>query len=153
MKTWTGLASSLVLARRLVLFAFLASVSGPGFASAAPTVDLLRLRDAVCAHETRGEADPDDALGRAGEIGRCQIKPGTARQVGYQGTNVALFRRETNEYWALVKIAACAQKYVTVKGLAWCFNRGLNAGKVNGTDKYVLAVEAEYNRKKQLAQR
>src|SRR5690349_4629063 len=98
---------------------FLCSVLSVGYGrplNASPLPDLLLLRDVICERESGGMEDRDDAIGKAGEIGRCQIRPGTARQVGYQGKNRDLFDKQTNEYVALLKLVACSRKYVTVKG-------------------------------------
>lgn len=149
MRIWTGRAFGgvLVLALRrcllLVSFCFWMFLTTT-IANASPPPDLLLLRNVVCSYETRGEKDPDDAVGSSGELGACQILPGTARQVGYKGKNRDLFDHQVNEYWALVKLAACARKYVTVRGLAWCYHRGLSAGRVNVHDPYVVAVWRAY---------
>ena len=125
-----------------------------GWSSGASAVDLSVLRDTICEYETRGERIPDEAVGASGELGRCQIKIGTARQVGFQQHPALLFIADVNRTVALTKLIMCNRKYVTVKGLAWCWNRGLRAGRVDWTDAYVIAVAALYQeRMKLVAQR
>ena len=121
------------------------------YASAAPLpVNLLVLRDTICDYETRGERFPDEAIGASGELGRCQIKIGTARQVGFVGHPALLFLGDVSRHVAYAKLVACNRKYVTVKGLAWCWNRGLRAGRVDWTDGYVVAVSALYKERMKL---
>lgn len=161
---WIGRISYLVF-RSVLLCCLLGSASllGSIETSAAEPVDLIALRDAICAWETRGSKDPDAEVGTKSELGRCQIRLGTARGLGFIGHPAKLFDRDVNEYWALVKLVKCGQPlfrremedgkwkytltrqgYVTVKGLAFCFNRGLWAGKLKPKDEYVVNVERIY---------
>lgn len=52
--------------------------------------------------------DPD-ALGSAGEVGLMQIKPATARMMGYEGTKKGLFDPETNIKYGMKYLAAAHQ--------------------------------------------
>ena len=46
-----------------------------------------------------------DTTGRAGEVGLMQIKPTTARGLGYAGTRKALYDPETNIKWGMRYLA------------------------------------------------
>jgi soluble lytic murein transglycosylase-like protein len=50
-----------------------------------------------------------DARGRAGEIGLMQIKPATARMMGYSGSNKGLYDPETNIRYGLKYLAKAQQ--------------------------------------------
>lgn len=63
-------------------------------------VDIGVLQSVICSWETRGEDEPDEARGSAGEIGRCQIMLATAEMAGFRGTVRELAIRRINEYWA-----------------------------------------------------
>lgn len=55
----------------------------------------------------RIESDWDASLtGHAGEIGLMQIKPSTARAIGYTGTDEALYEPDTNIRWGVEYLAA-----------------------------------------------
>ena len=141
-------------------------------AHSAQPVDLLKLRDALCEYETRGCSarnrmcpDADDARGLGGELGFCQLKPETLRQIGFKGKWRTLYvealDRDRSKYWAHQKLLHCAQPfyrligqrwsmtrqgYTTAEGFIWCYHYGLDAGKVDKTDPYVVAVIALYNK-------
>jgi soluble lytic murein transglycosylase-like protein len=54
----------------------------------------------------RVESDWDkDLTGFAGEIGLMQIKPQTAREMGFEGKNDALYNPETNIRWGVAYLA------------------------------------------------
>lgn len=54
----------------------------------------------------RVESDWDAELtGHAGEIGLMQIKPDTAREMGFRGENTALYDPETNIRWGVEYLA------------------------------------------------
>ncbi len=123
-------------------------------------VDWIALRDAICTHETRGSADPDAEVGKKGELGRCQVQYFTARGVGFKGHFGLLGIREVNEWWAMQVLTKYCHVpsfdsqgrmthhgYQTPAGLAFCYNRGKWAGKLNKKDEYVTAVMAIYNAK------
>ncbi|TYC51755.1 lytic transglycosylase domain-containing protein [Rhodobacterales bacterium] len=50
------------------------------------------------------------ARGRAGEVGLMQIKPATARGLGYRGSTKALYDPETNLEWGMRYLAGAHQK-------------------------------------------
>jgi len=58
----------------------------------------LALAHAVIRHESNYRPN---ARGRAGEVGLMQIKPSTARGLGYSGTTKALYDPETNLRWGM----------------------------------------------------
>lgn len=49
------------------------------------------------------------ARGRAGEVGLMQIKPATARGIGYRGTTKGLYDPETNLAWGMRYLARAYQ--------------------------------------------
>jgi len=50
------------------------------------------------------------ARGRAGEVGLMQIKPATARGIGYRGSTKALYDPETNLEWGMKYLAGAHKK-------------------------------------------
>ncbi|GAA0774269.1 lytic transglycosylase domain-containing protein [Roseibium denhamense] len=50
------------------------------------------------------------ARGRAGEVGLMQIKPATARGMGYRGSTKALYRPETNLEWGMKYLAGAHER-------------------------------------------
>ncbi len=70
--------------------------------------------------------------GRAGEIGLMQIKPATARMMGYSGSTTGLFDPETNIKYGL-KYLAKAQKLGggTTCGTILKYNAGHGAKRMN----------------------
>lgn len=50
------------------------------------------------------------ARGRAGEVGLMQIKPATARGIGYRGSTNALYDPETNIEWGMKYLAGAHQR-------------------------------------------
>ncbi|MCM5558559.1 lytic transglycosylase domain-containing protein [Pleomorphomonas sp. JP5] len=60
------------------------------------------LAEAVVRHESRFNPK---ARGRHGEIGLMQIKPQTARGLGYSGTAAGLYDVETNLKWGMAYLA------------------------------------------------
>ena len=75
--------------------------------------DIALLRDVICSYETRGEANPDRARGTSDELGRCQIRPGTARWVGYRGSDRYLSHARINRHWSLKYLEFCKSKLGT----------------------------------------
>lgn len=73
-----------------------------------------------------------DARGSAGEIGLMQIKPATARMLGYTGSAKGLFHPETNIKYGL-KYLAMAQKLGggTTCGTILRYNAGHAAKRMN----------------------
>jgi soluble lytic murein transglycosylase-like protein len=97
------------------------------------------------------------SLGRAGEVGLMQIKPATARLMGYAGTPTGLFDPETNIKYGM-KYLGKAQKLGdgTTCGTILKYNAGHGAKRMNpisrnycakvkrhlatgGTPKFILA--------------
>ncbi len=79
--------------------------------------------------------DPN-ALGRAGEVGLMQIKPATARMMGYTGTKQGLFDPETNIKYGMKYLAAAHE----LGGGETCntilkYNAGHAAQKMNPVSK------------------
>lgn len=111
---------------------FLAAVLLIATAPALAHSRMNALRDVICAYETRGEPDRDAARGRtkdgkpSDEVGRCQLRPGSARQAGYRGTLTDLALPAINRIWALEYLYLCARKLGTYEDerLAHCYNGG-----------------------------
>ena len=139
-----GIVGTTILLGLWIVGTSFATGSGSALAAHPPPVDLALLRDVICAYETRGERRPEWAVGRAGELGVCQMRLGTARQIGYAGTPALLFDADVSRALAYTKLVMCARRYGTVRGLAWCWNRGLRAGRLRREDPYAAAIEALY---------
>jgi soluble lytic murein transglycosylase-like protein len=73
-----------------------------------------------------------DALGRAGEIGLMQIKPATARMMGYSGSEEDLYNPETNIKFGM-KYLGMAHKLGggTTCGTILKYNAGHAAKRMN----------------------
>lgn len=89
----------------------------------------LSLAHAVVRVESNYRAD---ARGRAGEIGLMQIKPATARMMGYSGSAKGLFDPETNIKYGMLYLAKAHQ----LGGGALCqtilkYNAGHAAKRMN----------------------
>ena len=118
--------------------------------------DFFLLRDIICSWEHRGHPNPDDAIGSAGEVGRCQMKPATARQIGYRGTNKNLLSLAfVNRAWALEKLYHCERKKKTDLPfiLSRCYNGGANATTKSSLlyARQILSDYATQSFKKQFA--
>lgn len=74
--------------------------------------------------------------GRAGEIGLMQIKPATARMMGYSGSAKGLYDPETNIKWGM-KYLAAAHKLGggTTCGTILKYNAGHGAKRMNPVSK------------------
>jgi soluble lytic murein transglycosylase-like protein len=73
-----------------------------------------------------------DARGRAGEIGLMQIKPATARLMGYSGSNADLFHPETNIKFGMLYLAKAHRLGGgTVCGTILKYNAGHAAKRMN----------------------
>lgn len=74
--------------------------------------------------------------GRAGEVGLMQIKPATARGLGYMGSTKALYDPETNIKWGM-KYLAGAQDLGdgTTCGTVLRYNAGHHARRMNPVSK------------------
>lgn len=87
------------------------------------------LADAVVNVESR--YDPA-ARGDAGEIGLMQIKPETARQLGFRGPDYALFHPATNVRWGMMYLAQAQRRGGgTVCGTILKYNAGHGAEAMN----------------------
>ncbi|KQQ61474.1 MULTISPECIES: lytic transglycosylase domain-containing protein [Rhizobium/Agrobacterium group] len=84
------------------------------------------------------------ARGSAGEVGLMQIKPATARMMGYKGTTKALYDPETNIRWGMQYLATAHQ----LGGGQICstilrYNAGHGATRMNPVSKrYCGKVQA-----------
>jgi soluble lytic murein transglycosylase-like protein len=84
------------------------------------------------------------ARGSAGEVGLMQIKPATARMMGYRGTTKALYDPETNIRWGMQYLATAHQ----LGGGQVCstilrYNAGHGATRMNPVSKrYCGKVQA-----------
>ncbi|WP_170182016.1 transglycosylase SLT domain-containing protein [Phreatobacter stygius] len=65
------------------------------------------------------------AVGRAGELGPLQIKPATARGLGYTGPTSALNSCGAGLEWGMRHLAVAYQRCGTTVGAAALHNRGL----------------------------
>ena len=83
------------------------------------------LAETICAWETQGELDPQNAIGLAGEIGWCQMKPRTAKMIGVLVSDLVHKDRERAVQAAIVKLKFCAKRgwHGTYWG-AHCYNGG-----------------------------
>ena len=90
---------------------------------ASPRLDLLL--DVICYWETRNLDEPDEYVGIAAEVGRCAVRIGTARMVGFKGTGLDLMDRDTNRMVAQDVLLHCLRrKNDTAYALAQCYNFG-----------------------------
>lgn len=156
---WIGIASAAASRRSLGLSVSLLLACGSGLTWASPLPDLLLLRDVIChQRETQGCGPGNKRCPRADwavdtinyrDFGVCQISSRMAYDLGFfrHRDPALLFKAESNKSVALEVLAVCSTKYTTVKGLAFCYSKGLNAGKVNPDDPYVVAVSAAYGKK------
>ena len=72
------------------------------------------------------------ARGQAGEIGLMQIKPATARGIGYQGSIKALYDPETNLRWGMKYLGEAHRRGGgTVCGTILKYNAGHYAKRMN----------------------
>jgi soluble lytic murein transglycosylase-like protein len=72
------------------------------------------------------------ARGQAGEIGLMQIKPTTARAIGYQGSTKALYDPETNLRWGMKYLGEAHRRGGgTVCGTVLKYNAGHYAKRMN----------------------
>ncbi len=84
------------------------------------------------------------ARGRAGEVGLMQIKPATARAIGYKGSIKALYDPHTNLAWGMKYLAEARRRGGgTVCGTIWKYNAGHYAKRMNRTSsRYCGKVKA-----------
>ncbi len=65
------------------------------------------------------------ARGQAGEVGLMQIKPATARIIGYKGSVKALYNPDTNLTWGMKYLAEAQRRGGgSVCGTVWKYNAG-----------------------------
>lgn len=130
--------------RPLLLILFLLSLS----THTALAVDLSLLRHRICSWETRGERLPDEAIGPGQELGRCQIKPSSARVVLPGLPLLGLLTRIVlnPESVADLILSVCAQRRVNAFSIADCYHRGPRArGKPTGRDReYAKQIASDY---------
>ena len=87
------------------------------------------LADAVIMVESNYQPD---VRGRAGEVGLMQIKPSTARGMGYKGTTAALFDPETNIRVGMLYLAKAHDLADgDICGTILRYNAGHNARRMN----------------------
>ncbi|MFK0384435.1 MULTISPECIES: lytic transglycosylase domain-containing protein [Rhizobium/Agrobacterium group] len=84
------------------------------------------------------------ARGSAGEVGLMQIKPATARMMGFRGTAKALYDPETNIRWGMQYLATAHQLGGgEVCGTILRYNAGHGAKRMNPVSKrYCGKVQA-----------
>ena len=76
------------------------------------------------------------ARGSAGEVGLMQIKPATARGIGYRGSTKALYDPETNLEWGMRYLAGAHQRAGgDVCGTILRYNAGHYAKRMNPVSK------------------
>lgn len=94
---------------------------------------------AVAEHESHFRCS---AVGAAGERGVMQIKPATARGIGYKGSSRGLNDCQIGIYWGMKYLRmAIEEAGGDLKRAAFLYNAGLNAKTKNPAKKrYVLAV-------------
>ena len=148
METKTPVGKYVKAARKGLLLCFVLFI--PWVAQA--QTDMKLLRDVICVYETRGEQERDKARGASDEIGRCQIRPSTARQMGFRGSPKYLELGQVNEAWALMYLRFCSRKLRTQKPdkLAHCYNGGPNMPwkGIGPARKYAAAIIVLYEQAK-----
>jgi soluble lytic murein transglycosylase-like protein len=76
------------------------------------------------------------ARGSAGEVGLMQIKPATARGIGYRGSTKALYDPETNLEWGMKYLAGAHQRAGgDLCGTILRYNAGHYAKRMNPVSK------------------
>jgi soluble lytic murein transglycosylase-like protein len=100
------------------------------------------LAEAVIRHESRFNPK---ARGRHGEIGLMQIKPQTARSLGYTGTAAGLYDVETNLKWGMAYLAG-AYKLAggDTCGTILRYNAGHGATRMNRTSRAYCSEVTTY---------
>ena len=133
-----------------IIFAFTLHIFNPKhtYGHTKPQIDYSLLRDIICHWETRNlsERQKNDYVGTSGELGRCAIRPGTARWAGYRGSNINLISYPLiNRAWAKeVLVRVCAPRVTnTAFALARCYNGGPKA-KSKFSLWYAKIIAAKY---------
>ena len=76
------------------------------------------------------------SLGKAGEVGLMQIKPATAKMMGYEGTAKGLFDPETNIKFGMKYLGKARQLGGgTTCGTILKYNAGHSAKRMNATSR------------------
>ena len=122
------------LAACLICFAWVAHAHTP--------LEYRVLAEVICERETRGHPDADHAIGAAGELGRCQIKPATAIMFGVTFDRLA--DPEVSMQTAVAVLRWCSVKgwHGAYRG-AHCYNAG--PGAMAGVARaYAKTVAADY---------
>ena len=137
----------------LVLLAILLT-SGTWSHAHAPERELWEYRELVqivCRQESQGEADPDEAVGRANELGRCQIKPKVAKEHGYRFAALAV--AEVSYQAAAAVLLACTRnmRHWWLKYHPWayrhayCYKEGAwSDGKDQDAHRYAKLAASDY---------
>lgn len=94
----------------------------------------------------RVESEWDVSLtGSVGEIGLMQIRPETAREIGYRGTDAALYEPETNIRWGMKYLAGA---YKLAGGdlcqTALKYQAGHEVSKMTGAARNYCSLLREY---------
>lgn len=99
----------------------------------------VRFALAVAEHESHFRCS---AVGASGERGVMQIKPATARGIGYKGSSRGLNDCRIGIYWGMKYLRmAIKEANGDLKKAAFLYNAGLNAKTKNPARKrYVLAI-------------
>lgn len=97
----------------------------------------VELALAVATHESGLRCQ---VRGAAGELGPLQIKPATARMIGYRGATHDLNSCGAGVEWGLRHLALAYRRCGTYTGAARLHNRGL--GSHCGSSRYTVAVAA-----------
>ena len=120
----------------------------PGLTWAPQTTDLVLLRSVLCHWETRGERNPQEAIGLGQEIGRCQIKPSSARMAMPDVPLAELLVRLVvrPEPIAEAILTECQLRRIGAFALADCYHRGPYASGVpTGRDReYAKQAASDY---------
>lgn len=89
----------------------------------------VKLAHAVVTVESRYNPK---ARGKAGEVGLMQIKPATARGIGYKGSTKALYDPETNLRWGMKYLGEAHRRGgKTICGTILKYNAGHYAKRMN----------------------
>ena len=115
------------------------------------------LLEAICTYESRDFKDPNDAVAKADEIGRCQPRRSTVKELlNWQGSNADLDNLVLRDYWRNTMVAKmyldkCRDKHgwhwKQRKKVAYCYNAGLYAKpfRDRGAWKYATEVISVYD--------
>ncbi len=105
----------------------------------------VALAHAVVTIESRYRAK---VTGAAGEVGLMQIKPATARGMGYKGSTKALYNPDTNIKWGMRYLAGAVKRGGgTTCGTILKYNAGHYAKRMNPVSKrYCSKVKVELAR-------